>query len=311
MIANFVTTSDIDNDVKALWDIEADNVKVKSDTWSSNDKHVIQLWDSRVRMVEGHYELPIPWKADVKFPNNIFQAASRLKATKSSLDKRSLTEKYDAEIQKLLDKGYAEAVTHDQTDGKTWYLPHHAVLNSKKPDKLRVVFDCAARFQGSSLNDRCYQGPDLNNRLLDVLLRFRQHQFAVMSDIESMFHQVRIPIYDRDALRFLWYDKHGRMRHYHMTSHLFGGVWCSSSATYAIRRLLNDYDVDDIVAQVLHDSFYVDDCLISLPTQGGAIHAVLGTSSLLDKGGFKLTKIYIKVELITQHIPFYTKYTAI
>ena len=36
--------------------------------------------------------------------------------------------------------------------GKTWYLPHHNVVNVNKPAKTRTVFDCAAEFAGTSLN---------------------------------------------------------------------------------------------------------------------------------------------------------------
>nr|XP_027231842.1 uncharacterized protein LOC113823416 [Penaeus vannamei] len=75
-------------------------------------------------------------------------------------------------------------------DGKVWYLPHHPVLNPKKPEKCRIVFDCAAKYGGSSLNDHVHQGPDLTNGLVGVLLRFRQGAVGFMADIESMFHQV-------------------------------------------------------------------------------------------------------------------------
>ena len=37
--------------------------------------------------------------------------------------------------------------------------------------------DCATRFQGRSLNESCLQGPDLVNKLLFVLLRFRLHGY--------------------------------------------------------------------------------------------------------------------------------------
>ena len=61
-----------------------------------------------------------------------------------------------------------------------------------KPGKVRVVFDCAARFGDTSLNDQLLQGPDLTNNLTGVLLRFRQKSVALMADVEQMFHQVRV-----------------------------------------------------------------------------------------------------------------------
>ena len=174
---------------------------------------------------------------------------------------------------------------------KIWYLPPFAVVNPKKPDKLRIVFDCAAQCQGRSLNNQCHQGPDLNNRLFDVLLRFRQHHFAVMGDIESMYHQVKIPDHDRDALGFLSYDCNGDLIHCRMTSHLFGGIWCAASSTYALRRLLHDNpDVDDTVADTIVNAFYVDDCLLSVSKKQDAIKAVQGTKELPAQAGFKLTK---------------------
>ena len=46
-----------------------------------------------------------------------------------------------------LQRGFALQVLHKELNdhtGPTWYLPHHAVANPPKPDKVRVVFDCAA-----------------------------------------------------------------------------------------------------------------------------------------------------------------------
>ncbi|PIK34566.1 hypothetical protein BSL78_28612 [Apostichopus japonicus] len=180
--------------------------------------------------------------------------------------------RYNAEIVKLVDNCYAEAVPDSELFmvDRIWYLPHHAVVSEKKPDKLRVVFDCASNFKGKSLNDRCMQGPDMINKLLPVLLRFRQHSIAVQADIEAMYNQVRIPARDRDALRFLWYIN-GKLRYLRMTSHLFGGVWCAASSAYALRRTITDLpSVIPLVKYAVERSFYVDDCLSSVSSKSDA-----------------------------------------
>ena len=82
----------------------------------------------------------------------------------------------------------------------------YAAFNlNDKPGKLQVVFDCTARYKGTSLNDQPPIGPDLTNSLLGVLLRFRQEPVSLSSDIEAMFHKVIVDPNDVDNLRFLWW----------------------------------------------------------------------------------------------------------
>ena len=80
-------------------------------------------------------------------------------------------------MEDILSKGYACKVSPDQkspTKGTTWYILHHGVYHPRKPGKIRVVFDCSAKFMGKSLNDMLYKGPDLTSSLVGVLLRFRE-----------------------------------------------------------------------------------------------------------------------------------------
>ena len=110
-------------------------------------------------------------------------------------------------MQDLLGKKYTVEVPlseAERQDGKVWYLPHHLVVNPNK-EKPRIVFDCAAQHLGVSLNSKVLQGPDLTNKLVGVLTRFRLHQVALMADVEAMFHQVRVKADDQDTLRFLWW----------------------------------------------------------------------------------------------------------
>ena len=77
------------------------------------------------------------------------------------------------------EKGYARKLSPSEAQistPKTWFLPHHPVLNPNKPGKVRVVFDAAAEVGKVSLNKTLITGPDLLNSLDGVLMRFRNER---------------------------------------------------------------------------------------------------------------------------------------
>lgn len=113
-------------------------------------------------------------------------------------------------MEEVIKYGYAECVPKselDQDDGCFWYLPHNGVYHPKKPQKIRVVFDCSAEYRGESLNRHLLQGPDLTSSLPGVLVRFRQERTAIMCHIESTFHQVHVNVEHRNLPRFLWWSE--------------------------------------------------------------------------------------------------------
>lgn len=89
-------------------------------------------------------------------------------------------------MNELIERGAAELVPEQLTSVSQWYIPHHGVFHPKKPDKLRVVFDCSAKYHNTSLNEHLLRGPDLTNGLAGVLVRFRRFPVAVMCDIEKI-----------------------------------------------------------------------------------------------------------------------------
>jgi len=71
--------------------------------------------------------------------------------------------------------------------------------------KLRIVCDASARTESKpSLNECLHVGPKFNQKLLNILVRFRAHCVAVTADIEKAFLMVSVEESDHDALRFLW-----------------------------------------------------------------------------------------------------------
>jgi len=120
-----------------------------------------------------------------------------------------LFEKYRDTIKGYVSSGYARRVPCSEQeavkDSPVWYLPCHPVFHPQKPGKARVVFDCAAKFKGTSLNDQLLQVPDLTNGLLGVIIRFRREPVAMVADVKGMFHQVQVAPIDCNAIRFLWW----------------------------------------------------------------------------------------------------------
>ena len=301
--SHFLTTSQNDatlNDqVEKFWKLESSGLFDDNMQMSVNDKKVISLWDKTTEQRDGHYVMDIPFKdSDVRLADNKQMALHRLKSLGRKLDKNcDLKTKYTDGINELLAKGYATKIAAkdiDRSDGKVWYLPHHPVINPNK-DKLRIVFDCAAKYSGYSLNDKVLQGPDLTNRLVGVLLRFRMRPVCVMADIEAMFYQCRVSRQHQDVLRFLWHengDSSQPAAEYRLLVHVFGGTWSPSAANYALHKTAADHghDYSEVTQRVLERDFYVDDLLTSLDTAIEATQLCRELKSLLAKGGFNLTK---------------------
>ena len=164
-------------------------------------------------------------------------------------------------------------------------------LTPKKTDKLRVVFDCAAEYQGPSLNKMLMQGPNLVNSLVAVLLRFRKDKIAIISDIEAILYQVKVMPQHRDGLSFLWWpggDLDKSPVTYRMTVHLFGATSSPSCAIFALRQSAKDFGIEfePYVANAMENCLYVDDCLLSVPDSFVGIAVVNDLRSLLSKAIF-------------------------
>ena len=301
---NFLSKGNVylNETIEKMWKTEFDDGTSTFDTPNSKeDRHAYKIMQSSISEADGHYQLPLLWKENCKnrLPNNLPLAQRRLFSLKKRLMKDTvLKERYTKVINDYLKKGYARKVPQNEiTNNKdiTWYLPHHPVTNVHKPDKVRVVFDCAAKYNGVSLNDALMAGPPLMNTLTGVLIRFRKEKIALMGDVESMFHQVKVDPVHINALRFLWWEN-GDMRNepeiHQMLVHIFGATSSPSCANFSLRQTAVEFGHQHkpSIAEIVHHNFYVDDCLVSFPSVEEAITARKELKELLARRGFNLTK---------------------
>ena len=214
---------------------------------------------------------------------------------------------YANTIREDLEKSYLITVPDahkvEQRSDKEWYLPHYPVIIPNKPGKVRRVSNGAAKF-GTSLKKSFLTGPDLLQKLIHVLLRFRQHQFGVSTEIEGMFLQVGVPDCDQPSLRFLWReDPTTNVLVYQCTRHIFGAKDSPTCANYGLQRTARD-NVSQYpeATKAVPENFYMDDYLDSFESPEKTLKRLNELVHLLNFGGFKLTKFVSNVPNLADRI---------
>ena len=313
---NFVTRCDsgIERLVQTLWSTDfGDGISVFDQPYSREDKTMFNLLETSVKMTNGHYQLPLPWQPGItELPNNKEMAFRRLLSLKGRLAKdNELRTKYAQTMQSYLTTNYAsEIAENEQVQNESplsWYLPHHPVIHPLK-NKVRVVFDCSAKYKGVSLNDSLMSGPSLTNSLVGVLIRFRKEPVALIGDIHAMFHQVLVKPEHRNSLKFLWWpegDLNKQPTTHQMNVHLFGATSSPCCASYCLRQVVTDFGNKHlpITSEIIKCNFYVDDCLMSFHSPKQVIEIMQDLIQLLKRGGFHLTKWLTNNQQVLSAIP--------
>ncbi|XP_014676487.1 PREDICTED: uncharacterized protein LOC106816401 [Priapulus caudatus] len=281
------STLSLEKQVERFWKLDDPLYKEETDL-SVSDSKVISQWESSIRREGPHYSLWIPFKQrPPQMLNNYSMAKHRLDLLGKRLSKDSeLREKYVQGIQDSVEKGHAEEVPREQLaldhrKEAIWYLPHHPVIHPRKPGKVRVVYDCSAPYQGVLLNVLIRQGPDLMNKLIAVMLRFRQGTY-------SIYVRYRGNVYAGEGAPrgpgLSTFPLVGGRRH-HQT----------------IQDLQNDFDVKTV--QTVDKNFYVDDCLKSVVSKEEAMRLIKQLCELLSLRGFGLTKFISNSRRVMMSLP--------
>ncbi|KAM4037007.1 uncharacterized protein ACNLHF_015817 isoform 1-T1 [Anomaloglossus baeobatrachus] len=266
---------------------------------SIEDETFLEIMDQGFHKDENDsWVAPLPFKPQrPRLPNNKELALKRLTYLKRTfLKKPEMELHFFAFMDKIFKNGHAEVAPPLKENNECWYLPTFGVYHPKKPGQIRVVFDSSSRYQGLSLNDVLLTGPDLNNSLIGVLIRFRKEAVAITADIQQMFHCFLVNEEHRDFLRFLWFRDNEPTKdivEYRMKVHVFGNSPSPAIAIYGLKRSVqgSEKDVDEDVKQFIERDFYVDDGLKSLPSPQAAISLLKRTQNALACSNLRLHKI--------------------
>ena len=211
-------------------------------------------------------------------------------------------------MDKMFKNGHVELAPPLREEEERWYLPMFGVYHPKKPKQIRVVFDSSAKYNGVSLNDVLLTGPDLNNTLIGVLIRFSKEAVAFTADIEQMFYCFLVKEDDRNFLRFLWYldnDVSKEIVDYRMRVHVFGNSPSPAVAIHCLHQSVQGegFHVDPDVKHFVMRDFYVDDGLKSMPAVEAAVDLLKRTQDTLSRSNLRLHKIAANSKEVMKAFP--------
>ncbi|XP_065909767.1 uncharacterized protein [Dysidea avara] len=299
---------DLSNDLHRFWETESIGIAEETQTASMSSLFV----DLKYDWILGRYQVTLPWKTDFRPQGNGYEISmARLNQLRSKLQRdKSLFQQYDATFKMQVQDGIIEHIPSKTYQDGCYFLPHHAVIKTdRETTKLRIVFDASAKANKTSLslNDCLEKGPNGIPHIFNLLLNFRSHPIGLTADIEKAFHQIVIDPKDRDALRFLWIDDILKPRpeviQYRFCRLVFGLTPSPAILTETIQYHLTRFLLKEPeMAELLSQSFYVDDLICGVQNEEQGIHTYEKARQLMASGGFNLRKWRTNSESLQQKI---------
>ncbi|XP_062713585.1 uncharacterized protein LOC134290455 [Aedes albopictus] len=245
---------------------------------------------------DGRFVTGLLWRNDeICFPDSLPMAIKRLRNLESKLAKNpDLCDNVHRQIQEYIERGYAHKAKRDELQeanpDRVWYLPLNIVTHPKKPEKIRLVWDAAAKVNGVSLNSQLLKGPDLLVQLPGVICKFRERRVGFGGDIEKMFHQIRIKPEDTHSQRFLFrFNTSQQPDVYIMDVATFGATCSPCAAQFVMHRNAEESAIEfPEAALAIKEKTYMDDYFDSADTPEEASERALQVKLIHSRGGFNM-----------------------
>lgn len=292
-----VVLNNID-DIQRFWSIEDIGDEDQSNM-SQEEHHCIKHYrDQTTRQKDGRYIVRLPMKPNTltSLGESKHKAIAQFRQLEKKFTKdETIAEGYKTFINEYINLGHMTLTNNDGNQTPHCYLPHHCVIKSESTTTaLRVVFNASSpTSSGVSLNDVMYSGPNLQQDLLSLILKWRQYEIAFTADIEKMFRQIMVHHDDQNLQKIIWRDNSNELlREYKLTSVTYGTKAAPFLAMMTLKQLASDegHKYLSPAKQVLEEDFYMDDLLSGSHSISKAMQLQADLISLLKSGGFNLRK---------------------
>ncbi|XP_063839096.1 uncharacterized protein LOC135088143 [Ostrinia nubilalis] len=284
------------DEIQKFWEIE--EVAEQSEL-SSEDQQCIDFYQSTTqRREDGRYEVCLPLKPNYqeKLGHSRSKAIAQFYRLEQKLSKdKNIDQEYKLFINEYISLGHM-IPADDNIPRLTCHLPHHCVIREQSTTtKLRVVFNASNKTSsGLSLNDVMCRGPNLQQDIQNLIIKWRQHRFAFTADLEKMFRQIWLSEKDQDLQRIMWRDHPtDQLREYKLSTVTYGTKAAPFLAMMTLKQLAQDERPNfqnSSAPSVLEESFYMDDLIHGSHSLEAAKQLQNDMINLLKSGGFHLRK---------------------
>lgn len=293
LCSNLVSlTVSLENMVERFWRVEEpDPAPV---TFTNDGKCEAIYLAERVRDDSGRFVVPLPFietRRQECFSGSRQMALRRFQNLERKLQSNPpLHKAYSAFMSEYESLGHMSIAS---SPGE-YFIPHHPVFKGDAAtSSIRVVFDASASTSSHpSLNQCLHTGPKLQQDIVDILLRFRVHQFTFTADVCKMYRQILVlPRYRKYQHIFWRASPSDELNEYQLNTVTYG-VNC---APYLALRVLKDLaenfckELPDVRQALTHQT-YVDDICVGTDSISQLLTLKSDLKTALSAAGFELKK---------------------
>ncbi|XP_063901218.1 uncharacterized protein LOC135120827 [Zophobas morio] len=287
-----VTNHSLEQEVKRFWEIEQYSEDQPPEINNICEKYFLE---GSKRLENGRFSVKLPF---VTNPPDIGESRNKALRLFYNLERRlhkdpHLFKQYSEFMATYLILGHMTEVANPNNSG--YFLSHHPVINeSSITTKLRVVFNASMQTTNNkSINDSLLVGPNLQQDLFGILIRFRFYKIVITGDIQKMYRQILLHEDHRKYQQIFWRDNINEpVKVFQLNTITYGFASSSYLATRCLLELARYAELEfPDAARTISTSFYVDDLICGGDTPEQAAQLLQEIKSILKGGGFELHKL--------------------
>lgn len=138
----------------------------------------------------------LPLKGNIESLGKSYNVATKcLRTLEEKLDKQpDLKQHYHEFLHEYLELGHMTELQESTFNNcVSYYIPHHAIIKEDSTTiKVRVVFDASYKTSAKNSLNFLMVGPNVQKDIYDIILRLRQHRYAMSTDIKKMYRQIDV-----------------------------------------------------------------------------------------------------------------------